>query len=159
MFLCNIVHYRIGLYFHHQSHQQLGIVFAFGCLFILSGLISPLFSSSILGTYLSGQLIFQCSIFLPFHTVHEVLKARILKWFATPFSTGPRFDRTLHHDLSILGGPTQHGSQFHWVRQARLWPMWLVWLVFCDCGFHSVCPLTNKDKRLMEASRCWRDWL
>ena len=24
--------------------------------------------------------------------------------------------------------------------------------VFCDCGFHSVCPLMEKDKRLMEAS-------
>ena len=22
---------------------------------------------------------------------------------------------------------------------------------FCDCGFHSVCPLMEKDKRLMEA--------
>ena len=26
-----------------------------------------------------------------FHTVHGVLKARILKWFAVPFSSGPRF--------------------------------------------------------------------
>ena len=26
------------------------------------------------------------------------------------------------------------------------------WLVFCDCGFLSVCPLMEKDKRLMEAS-------
>ena len=25
-------------------------------------------------------------------------------------------------------------------------------LVFCDCGFHSVSPLMEKDKRLMEAS-------
>ena len=25
---------------------------------------------------------------------------------------------------------------------------------FCDCGFPSVCPLMEKDKRLMEAS-CW----
>ena len=23
---------------------------------------------------------------------------------------------------------------------------------FCDCGFHSVCPLMDKDKRLMEAT-------
>ena len=30
--------------------------------------------------------------------------------------------------------------------------MWSVWLVFCDCGFHSVCPLKDKDKRLKEAS-------
>ena len=44
-------------------------------LFILSGVISPLFSSSILGTYKSGEFIFQCPILLPFHTVHGVLKA------------------------------------------------------------------------------------
>ena len=34
--------------------------------------------------------------------------------------------------------------------------MWSVWLVFCDCGFHSICPLKDKDKRLMEASWCER---
>ena len=82
-------------------------------LFILSGVISPLISSSILGIYWLGELIFQCLIFLPFHTVHAVLKARILKWFAIPFSSGPCFVRTLHHDSSILGDPTWHGSYFH----------------------------------------------
>ena len=30
--------------------------------------------------------------------------------------------------------------------------MWSVWLVFCDCGFHSAHPQMDKDKRLMEAS-------
>ena len=38
------------------------------------------------------------------------LKARILKWFAIPFSSGPHFVRALHHDPSFLGGPTWHGS-------------------------------------------------
>ena len=56
-------------------------------------------------------------IFLPFHTAHGVLKARMLKWFAIPFSSGPHFVRTLHHDPSVLGGPTRPGSEFHWVRQ------------------------------------------
>ena len=79
-------------------------------LFILSGVISSLISSSKLGTYQPGEFIFQCPIFLPFHTVHGVLKARILKWFAIPFSSGPHFVRTLHHDPSVLGGPTWHGS-------------------------------------------------
>ena len=36
--------------------------------------------------------------------------ARMLKWFAIPFSNGPHFVRTLHHDQSVLDGPTQHGS-------------------------------------------------
>ena len=35
-------------------------------LFILSGVISPLISSSILGTYQPGEFTFQCTIFLPF---------------------------------------------------------------------------------------------
>ena len=35
--------------------------------------------------------------------------------------------------------------------------MWSVWLVFCDCGFHSSCPLIDKNKRLTEAS-CWKNW-
>ena len=83
------------------------------CLFILSGVISPLISSSILGIYLTGEFIFQCPIFLLFHTLHGVLKARILKWLAIPLSSGPHFVRALHYDPSILGGPTQHGSQFH----------------------------------------------
>ena len=77
--------------------------------FILSGVISSLISSSIFGTYRPGEFIFQCPIFFPFHTVHGVLKARILKWFAIPFSSGPYFVRTLRHDPSILGGPTWHG--------------------------------------------------
>ena len=48
----------------------------------------------------------QYPIILPFPTVHGVLKARILKWFAIPFSSGPHSVRTLHHDLPILGCPT-----------------------------------------------------
>ena len=83
------------------------------CLFILS----PLISSSILGTHRSGEFIFQCPIFLPFHTVRGVLQARILKWFAIPVSSGPCSVGTLHRDPSVLGGPMHHGSQFHCIRQ------------------------------------------
>ena len=71
-------------------------------LFILSGVISPLISSSILGTYQPGEFIFQCHIFLLFHAVHGVLKARILKWFDIPFSSGPLFVRTLHHESGFV---------------------------------------------------------
>ena len=89
---------QIGLYFHHQSHPHLGVVFALAPSLHFSGVISPLISSSISGTYCTGELIFQCPIFLPFHTVHGVLKAGILKWFSIPFSSGPHFIRTLHHE-------------------------------------------------------------
>ena len=71
-------------------------------LFIRSGVISPLISNSILGTYSPGEFIFQCLIFVPFHTVHGVLKARILKWFAIPFSS--------EHILSELSTMTRPSS-------------------------------------------------
>ena len=80
-------------------------------------LFSPLFSSSILGTYQPGEFIFQAHVFLPFHTVHGIIKARTLKWFAIPFSSGPCFFLTLHHDWSIFGGPTFRAYELHWVRQ------------------------------------------
>ena len=67
-------------------------------------------------SYWPGEFLFQYPIILPFHTVHEVLKARILKWFAIPFSSGPHSVRPLHHDLPILGCPTGM-AWFHWVRQ------------------------------------------
>ena len=126
-----------------------------GCCFCF-GSVSPFFlevfllSSSILGTYRPGEFLFQCPLFLPFHGFHGVLKARILKWFAVSFSNRPCFVRNPHHDLSVLGGPTRHGSVS--LSQTKLWFMWSVWLVFCDCGFHSIYPLMDKDTRLMEAS-------
>ena len=102
-FLCDIVLYSIRLYFHHQSHPRLDVVFALSLSFRSFWIISSFFSSCILGTYQPGELIFQCPIFLPFHTVHGALKARILKWFAIPFSSGPHSVRPLHHDLSWVG--------------------------------------------------------
>ena len=55
------------------------------------------------GTYWPGEFFFQYPIILSFHTVHGVLKARILKWFAIPFSSGPHSVRLLHHDPPVLG--------------------------------------------------------
>ena len=76
---------------------------------ILSGVMSPLISSSILATYRPGEFLFQYPIILHFYAVHGILKARILKWFAIPFSSGPHSVRSLHHDPPVLGGPSGHG--------------------------------------------------
>ena len=86
--------------------------FHFGSLFLLSGVISLFFSSSILGTYQPGNFIFQCHLFLPFHSVRVVLKARILEWFAILFSSGPCFVRTVHHDPSIWVAPHSMAHSF-----------------------------------------------
>ena len=61
-----------------------GCCFCVGSISILSGIISPLISSSILGIYPPGEFIFQCPIFLPFHTVPGVLEARILNGLPFP---------------------------------------------------------------------------
>ena len=94
-------------------------------------------------TYWPGEFPFQYLIILPFHTVHGVLKARILKWFAIPFSSGPHSVRPLHHDPPILGGPIGHGLVS--LSYTRLC-VWLDWLVFCDYGFSVSalwCPLAT----------------
>ena len=95
-------------------------------LFVLSEGISPLFPSSILDTYIPGSLIFQCHIFLPFHTVHVVIKGRILEWFAIPFSSGPGFVKG-----SILNSDWLHSLQpkmekLYTVSKNKIWS-WL-WL-------------------------------
>ena len=77
--------------------------------FIISGAISncpQLFSGSTLGGY-SQPGVFTCHIFLPFHTIHEVLTARILEWFAISSSRGTHFFRTLHYELASWA--TLHG--------------------------------------------------
>ena len=53
-------------------------------LFILSGVIPPLFYSSILGTYWPGEFIFQCHIFSLFHSVHEVLRQEYWRCLPLP---------------------------------------------------------------------------
>ena len=79
-----------------------------------------------------GSSSFSILSFLPFHTVHGVLKARILKSFAIPFSSGPHSVILLHHDLSILGGLMWRGLVS--LSLTRLWSVWSDWLVFCDYG-------------------------
>ena len=61
----------------------------------------------------SEKIAFFCLLKMPsefniLYTVHGVLKARTLKWFAIPFPRGPRFVKTPHHGASILVGPAWH---------------------------------------------------
>ena len=97
--------------------------FLYSSSFFLEMLVIALHSSIIAYWTLSylGDLIFWCCIFLPFPTVHGVLWARILEWFAIPSSSGPWFVRTLYYGPSVLGGPAHHGS-FSSVVQSCLTP-------------------------------------
>ena len=82
---CAILLFTTSDFASITSHIHNWVLFSLWLhLFILSGVISPLISSCVLGTYRPGEFIFQCPIFLPFPTIHGVLKVRILKWFACP---------------------------------------------------------------------------
>ena len=106
--------------------------------FILSGVISPLISSSILGTYWPGEFIFQWPIFLPLHTVHGVSRQANLSGLPFPSPV----DHILS-DLSTMTHPTWVAPQA-WlsfieldkavVRVIRLASFLWLW-------FQSVCPL------------------
>ena len=109
----HIAVYSIGPCFYQQSHPQLGIVFT------LAPSLQSFWSyfstalQSILGTYWPGEFLFQCPIILPFHTVHGVLKARILKWFAIPFSNGPHSVRIQEMcQLNVMDGILEQGKDF-----------------------------------------------
>ena len=83
--------------------------------FILFEVISPLISCIILGTYQPAEFLFQYPIVLPSHTVHGVLKARILKWFAIPFTSGPHRNLECQvHELRQTGScQTRDGKSEH----------------------------------------------
>ena len=55
-----------------------------------------------------------------------------------PFSSGPHSVRPLHHDPSVLRGPTRHGF-VHWVKQAVFRVIRLA--SFLWLWFQCVCPL------------------
>ena len=67
------------------------------------------FFHSVLDTYWPGRWPFSVILYCLF-ILSMILEARILEWFAIPFSSGPHFVRTLYHDLSVLSGPSWHGS-------------------------------------------------
>ena len=97
--------------------------------------------NSILGTYWPGEFLLQYPIILPFHTVHGVLKARILKWFVIPFSSGPHSVRRLHHDPWVLGY-SMGMAWFHWVEWPQgCGPSVIRLTSFLWVWFQCVCPL------------------
>ena len=54
--------------------------------------------------------------------------------------------------INCLSWVTLHSMAHSFIALDKAVVHVIVWLVFFDCDFHSVCPLMDKDKRLMEAS-------
>ena len=105
------------------------LLFLWLCLFVLSGVISPLISTSMLGTH---WLIFQCPIFFAFSYCSWGSQGNNAEVVCHSLSSGPCFFRTLHHDLPILRGPTQRGSvDKAVVHLTRLVSFLWLWFSFC----------------------------
>ena len=117
-------------------------------LFIPSGAISLPFSSSILGTYWPGEFIVQCPIFFCLFIL-SLVSSKQESWSVLPFPS------PVDHILSELSSRTcpswvaLHDVAHSFLELDKAVSMWLVWVVFWDCGFHCVCPLMDRDKRLM----------
>ena len=109
------------------------------CFFILSGVISPLISSSVLGTYRPEEFIFQYPIFLPFLTVHGVLKARILKWVCHSLLQWTTFCQNSPPWPICLGWPHTAWLSFIELNKAVVRVIRLA--SFLWLWFKSVCPL------------------
>ena len=148
MQFCSLQHWT---YFHHQLHPQLGIFFHFGlaCSFCLELLVHSSAVAYWTPTYL-GSSSFSVIFFFPFHTVHGVLKARILKCFAIPFSSGPRLSELFTMIPLSWVATLSMTHSFIELEKAVVHVINLVCFLWFD--FHSLCPLMDKDKRLLNAS-------
>ena len=145
---CSLQH---GTYFHHQSHPQLGVVFTLALsLCSFWSYFSTLLQKHIghlptWGVHLSVSYLFAlsyCSCGSQSKNI-EVVCHSLLQWTMFGQNSPP--------------WPVHFGwAYMAWLivslNQTRLWSVWSVWLVSCDCDFHSAYLLMDKDKRLLEAS-------
>ena len=119
-------------------------------LFILSGVISPLISNSILGTYQPGRSSFSVLSFCLF--------IMFMGFSRQEYRSGLPFPSPVDHILSGLSTVTclswvaLHGMVHSFIELDGA-----VVHVIRLASFHSVCPLMEKDKKLMEVS--WWDRL
>ena len=124
------------------SHIHTWVLFLLW-LFILSWAISSLFSSSILGTYWPGEIIFQCLSFCLFILFMGFSRQEYWKGLLFPSPV----DYVLS-ELSTMTRPSWvalHNMAHSFIELYKAVSKWSIWLIFCSCGFHSVCPLVDKD--------------
>ena len=120
-------------------------------LFILSEAISPLFSSSILDTYQPGGVHLSVSYLF---CVFILFVGSSRQEYSSGLPSIPQWTTFCQNSPPwpvCLGWPNMAWLIVS-LSYTRLWFMWSVWLVFCYYGLHSLCPLMNEAKRLVEAS-------
>ena len=156
-----IVLYSIRLFFPHQSHPQLGVIFTLALSLHSSGVISP---SSPVAYWAPTNLGGSSFSFLSF-----CLFLLFMGFSRQEYWSGLSFPSPVDHVLSELSTVTRlscvalHSMAHSFMELDKAVVHVIHWLVFCDCGLHYVYPLMDKDKRLMEASwwetDCGGNWV
>ena len=122
---------QLAIYFHHQSYSQLGIVFALAPSLPSFGVISPLISSSILGTYQPGELIFQ----------HPIIAFSYCSW-------GSQGKNTEVVCPSLL----------QWTTFCQTSPPWPAWLGWPHRAWLSFAELDKAVVRVIRLASCLWLW-
>ena len=152
----NIVLYSIRLYFYHQSHPQLCVcvclfVFHFGS---ISSFFLKLFLHSSPVVYWAhtnlGRSSFSATYFCLFILFMGFSKQEY--WSGLPFLSPADHILSDVSTMTHLSWVALHGMAHSFIELDKAVVHVINFISFCDCGFHSVCPLIDKDKRLMEAS-------
>ena len=137
---CSIALYNIALYFHQKS-QVLFLLWlsSFFLELFLHWYPITYWAPTHLGSSSFGVLPFCLVIlFMGFKERNiEVVCHSLFQWTAFCQNSPPWPIR--------LGWPYTAWLVVS-LSYTRLWSVWSDWLLFCDCDFHSVCPLMDKDK-------------
>ena len=150
MFPCNIALTALDLA-SVTSHTQNWVLFLLWLhLFILSGVFSPLISSSILGTKDLGSSSFRVLSFCLFILLMGFSRQEY--WSGLPF---PSLVDHILSELSTMTSPSWvalQGMAHSFIELDKAMVHVIRLVSFLDFGFQSVWSLTEKEKRLMEAS-------
>ena len=120
-------------------------------LFILSEVISPWISSSILGIYWPREFIFQCPIFLAFNTVHGVQRKEY--WSGLPFASPVDYILSELSTMTCLSWVALHGMAHSFIEPDKFQDGGLEGCVFLLSWKNSKITLEYKNFKI--TTRCW----
>ena len=145
LFFTTLLFTSIASHIHNWALFSLGL-----CFFLVFGVISPLFSSSILGTYEPGSSSFSVISFCLF--ILFIGFSRQECWGRLPF---PSPVDHVFSELSIMTCPSwmaRHSMAHSFTELDKAVVHVISLISFLWLWFSSVCPLMDKDKKLMETS-------
>ena len=123
-------------------------------LFILSGVLSPLISNSILDNYWPGEFIFQCHIFLPLmlFILFMLFFSRQEYWSGLPFPSPVDHILSELCTMTYLSWVAQHGLTHSFNELPKEAVVHVIILVSFLWLWFSFCLPSHEGERLVQAS-------